>query len=227
MHRQKDKQLINKLLLTSKVKKGFTLAEVLLVITIVGIIASYTVPDLVMNVTKMQRIVAAKKTYSAISNAVNSVREDNNGTLKGMTGDSFYQALLSKFSVIHVFDRLQQGNTESFYMDVHFLDGTNTNPALGSYNFQLIDGAIIGTSYSDATCTANLGYGVNYFCGLIKFDINGAKSPNTLGEDIFFVFITNDGIKPYGMYMATNDCLRTNANSGWNCMIKILTDEDY
>ena len=49
-------------------KQAFTLAEVLLTLTIVGIIASYTIPALIQNVEVAQNRIAFKQSYSILKN---------------------------------------------------------------------------------------------------------------------------------------------------------------
>ena len=57
-------------------KAAFTLAEVLLVITIVGIIASYTIPPLVISTQNMDTIVRLKKTYSGLGQVAQGFETD-------------------------------------------------------------------------------------------------------------------------------------------------------
>ena len=51
-------------------KKGFTLAEVLITLGIVGVVASMTLPTLNNNVQKQTYEAGAKKAYNILSNAV-------------------------------------------------------------------------------------------------------------------------------------------------------------
>lgn len=74
-------------------KKAFTLAEVLITLTIIGVVAAVTVPAIISNAENKELIVAARKQYSAISNALNLYKAQNGGTLADMfptSGDSNY-----------------------------------------------------------------------------------------------------------------------------------------
>ncbi len=51
--------------------KAFTLAEVLIVLAIIGIIASITIPTVIKNSEKQQTVVRLKKAYSTLANAIN------------------------------------------------------------------------------------------------------------------------------------------------------------
>ena len=57
-------------------KKGFTLAEVLITLGIVGVVASMTLPTLNNNVQKQTYEAGAKKAYNILSNAVSMYMVD-------------------------------------------------------------------------------------------------------------------------------------------------------
>lgn len=50
-------------------KKGFTLAEILIVLTIIGVMAVMTIPSLMQNSNSQQKITLFKKGFNALSNA--------------------------------------------------------------------------------------------------------------------------------------------------------------
>jgi prepilin-type N-terminal cleavage/methylation domain-containing protein len=56
---------------------GFTLAEVLITLAIVGVIAALTIPAVVKNYQKTQIISKLKKVYSAINQAYNMSQAEN------------------------------------------------------------------------------------------------------------------------------------------------------
>ena len=51
-------------------KKGFTLAEVLITLGIIGVVAALTMPTLMSNYRKHQTVTQLKKAYSEISQAI-------------------------------------------------------------------------------------------------------------------------------------------------------------
>ena len=51
-----------------RIKKGFTLAEVLIVLMVIGAIATMTIPSLMKGVTETQWKTAYKKAYNAVIN---------------------------------------------------------------------------------------------------------------------------------------------------------------
>lgn len=65
-----------------KVQVGFTLAEVLIALGIIGVVAAMTIPTLMTNYQKKSTATQLKKTYATISNAVR-LSEEENGELSG------------------------------------------------------------------------------------------------------------------------------------------------
>lgn len=61
-------------------KKAFTLAEVLITLGIIGIVAAMTIPTLLTNIREKQTVSKLKQTYSMLSQAFKLV-EDNGGVL--------------------------------------------------------------------------------------------------------------------------------------------------
>ena len=55
---------------------AFTLAEVLITLGIIGIVAAMTLPSLVQNYKEKQTVVALKKIYSTMSQAFNSAKSE-------------------------------------------------------------------------------------------------------------------------------------------------------
>ena len=60
-----------------KTTKAFTLAEVLITLGIIGIVAAITIPTLMNNTQNYQFKQAWKKEYSVVSQAVQMLKNDN------------------------------------------------------------------------------------------------------------------------------------------------------
>ena len=75
---------------------------------------------------------------------------------------------------------------------------------------------------SSNTCTGVMNYLIDPIgCGRIRVDVNGFKSPNTVGRDIFDIFILENKIVPKGTDLDTSQCP---ADHGWGCAGKILRE---
>ena len=65
--------------------RGFTLAEVLIALVIIGVIAAMTIPTLINKTNKQEYVSRLTKTYSTLSQGLNSIWQ-NNGTAPGDYG---------------------------------------------------------------------------------------------------------------------------------------------
>ncbi len=60
---------------------AFTLAEVIIVVGVIGIVAQMTIPTLVKNVQRQQYIVSVKKAYNTLSSAYALAIQDNSSPI--------------------------------------------------------------------------------------------------------------------------------------------------
>ena len=70
-------------------KKGFTLAEVLITLGIIGIVAAMTLPSLINNYKKRETVEKLKTTYSLISNAMERAKADYGLEYKDWQGSTY------------------------------------------------------------------------------------------------------------------------------------------
>ena len=227
-----NRQLNYKKLSSSSKKRGFTLAEVLLVITIIGIIASYTVPGLLNSVSNNQYTAALKKNYSVIANAYRNLEADGTTMTAAFpgtnTGAAALNVLAPKLNLIKncgisqgcLYNSLLKylkGTICEADFDANW-DGTGGKAILGDGSRILIQ------DYRD-NCTHNIGTGAlsNSVCGWLLIDVNGAKGPNTVGRDVFEFWIAKTGVYPSGSNgdWTVNDC--NSAANGESCASIVLT----
>lgn len=190
--------------------KAFTLAEVLIVIGIIGVIAEMTIPPLVANFQKQVYVTKLKKSYTEVNQALKQMALNNGcpDDLKcsglfaiGTNNTTFGDELTKYFKVVkncgtstdcwnnHI-NANYDGSSGTFY------DMTTW----GYYSFITVDGIsflVVNNAYagpSNADCSnvflSDLGYR-SQVCGMIYIDVNGLKGPNYYGRDIFDFFITN------------------------------------
>lgn len=67
--------------------KAFTLAEVLITLAIIGVVAAMVIPSLINNIKNAQLVTALKKNYSTLSQATQMIVADNGGSIKGLCED--------------------------------------------------------------------------------------------------------------------------------------------
>jgi prepilin-type N-terminal cleavage/methylation domain-containing protein len=201
--------------------RGFTLAEVLITLAIVGVVAALTIPSLI---NKCQKIVWAKQAqenYAILTQAFKRILADNNTTSLEQTevwskitgGGIDYCADPTTNDIEFWTEFGKYIKISSDYIDIkgeedHITIYENDYDKIGfpySYNIiYLSNGAqlfyfdLTKKAYrlTESTCTKIKTLGGNV-CNRIVFfdmDVNGDKGPNTYGRDIFEFFISDEGI---------------------------------
>ena len=154
-------------------KKGFTLAEVLITLAIIGVVAALTIPSVIVRTQQQEFKTAAKKAYSVLSQAV-QLTEVKDGYTFADEG-YFIEALIKNMNVVKVED--------------------------GRIGYSLPNAAIaqaIGPSYGEGTIfyTADgMAYEVDYISSYsvrFKVDVNGDKGPSNLLEGTIKFASCND-----------------------------------
>lgn len=83
-----------------RIKKGFTLAEILIVLMVIGVIATMTIPSLMRGVTEQQWKTGYNKAYNTISNLAAMERVAGNlaGTNTG-AAERFFESMVGTLNV--------------------------------------------------------------------------------------------------------------------------------
>ena len=79
-----------------RLKQGFTLAEVLITLGIIGVVAAMTIPNLIASVTKTRTASELKKAYADISVAMR-LAEGEFGDITGWTYDNIISDCVCSF----------------------------------------------------------------------------------------------------------------------------------
>lgn len=81
-------------------KKGFTLAEVLITLCIIGVVCTMTIPTLINNSLKAQTVTKLQKVYTTLSQAIKLSEIDNGPCEQWSTtaaGDYWFQLYLQNY----------------------------------------------------------------------------------------------------------------------------------
>ena len=212
-------------------RKGFTLAEVLVTLAVIGVVAALTIPSLMKNSEKQQWIAGYKNTYSIINQATRMVIADNGGTLLGAWNGAFdYQSMYNAYTP-HLKIAKRCENTSMvgscFGTNYTLMDGTPISPSAGTYSVILSNGTSVVFGPQEGAGSIN---NVNW----IWVDTNGKKGPNTTGKDFHKIKITinSDPVKPDdSVLMDTGACPSDlSSGTGYTCGHRILRGdygEDY
>lgn len=205
---------------------GFTLAEVLIVLAIIGVIASMTIPALISGTNDTELQTAAKKAYAEMSDAVLQMSNDHSGDFSSYitTVNSFKPDFMQYFNVIkdcNWSDCVPSEAPSTIYKNLA-MKNARTSQIFDHGQFELANGmtVLIG---NDGTML------------LISIDVNGyQKKPNVFGKDLFMFQILNNQLVPMGVpgsYLAvpSTHCSTTSANlsNGLGCTAIMLSNQSY
>lgn len=166
--------------LVPKNKAAFTLAEILITLGIIGIVAAMTIPTLITRYQKREVATKLKATYSTIANAL-KLAEEENGDLD-FTGntvlENFDKYLLPYLKVTS--KQLNGGKISFLYPDGKRKEQALSVIASGGYSYTLLSGVQIFVP-KDTSFKNRMG---------MLIDLNGYNSPpNKMGRDAFYLMV--------------------------------------
>lgn len=187
-----------------KKNNGFTLAETLITLGIIGVVASLTLPSLNLNIQKAQTGPALMKAINTLQNALSL----------GMTQQNLRN--LNNFTTVKdVFEDTEKG---PLAITLDYYEPFVNN----EYNYYNADKTNFGELSSNNARIYTTKDGIDYILPnngenpvnqlpaealsngfFVYIDINGhAKNPNILGKDTFMLFVdaTRNFVIPYGGY---------------------------
>ncbi len=219
-------------------KKAFTLAEVLIALTIIGVVAALSIPTLLSSSNATADVTKLQKVYSALDTAVSLYKAENVSleNLFTASGDDASDVLTLNglAPYLNVIKNCGSGTGCLYTSPVLFL-GSGSYESNLEVNWTnkyakaiLADGTIITVDGYSGKCTQDYGDGPldSNVCGIIDVDLNGAKGPNQIGRDYFVFWIAPTGVYPIGGH---NDGQTCNLNSttqetSYGCTAKVLTE---
>ncbi len=227
-------------------KNGFTMAEVLITIGIIGVVAAMTFPSIIARYQEKVTVTQLKKAYSVLSQAFQQMILDE-GPVDNW-GDTDDRAKLFDELAPKYFSILKScGYNVPVSMDsclkLKYKNRFNSTESAFSNTpyarYHLIDGMtfyIVMNGNCDENISLNKYYGsYSGLCGSIYVDLNSAKGPNVLNRDLFRFNLMTDGIIPAGsskevIWTETfeNQCLgkRPHGNGDAKCTAWVLYNEN-
>jgi prepilin-type N-terminal cleavage/methylation domain-containing protein len=228
--------------------KAFTLAEVLITLLIIGVVASLVIPAIINDTQKEEFVTGAKKTYSVLNQVAELIKMDNGGT--------YVDAFLSTSDTVNKFaEKLSYtakctnatNDGTCWHLDntmMKTLDGLDwgTTSPTTAQGLKLNDGNLVWFIQVSKDCsnsstwsldTSNPNNPFNYVCSLLIIDVNGFKSPNRMGRDIFEILLTARGFHAigeqgsyYGKSQNWSRCTLNSGNTtnGASCFARIMDE---
>ncbi len=207
-------------------KYGFTLAEVLITLGIIGVVAALTLPGLIAEHRNKVLIESTKKTYSIIMNALTLAQQaegGDNSSVFDTSNTSFgtTQKLAKYFNAPKICENNSSDGCKKYYITYkfsskHLIDGITTGESVDYPKLILADGSII-TVRQMPSCGSHWvscvrdekGYckkddegndimepGGDDACGYLYFDVNGIKGPNQYGRDAYVLKVRTNDAIP-------------------------------
>lgn len=167
----------------TKAKLGFTLAEVLITLGIIGVVAALTIPNLLAHYQKQQTVIKLKKIYSNLQQSIRMATEEY-GDCEGWDFLLSQNDFLDKYFVPYL-------KSSKVTTILNYTDLAGEHNSFGSTipKLQLPDGAIVIYSSSPFQCKNHL-----------IVDINGTSKPNRVGRDIFVFSFYQNILTTYTQY---------------------------
>ena len=205
-------------------KSAFTLAEVLITIGIIGVVASLTLPSVINKYQEKVTVTKVKKAYSTMNNALFSAISENgevdtwdypyyNAGTENVSNTEVFASKILPYLRILKDCGISQRNC---MLDVNYKlsDGSNWNGYTYNryrlyYKVILNDGSYLVIRFEYPKCNGSGDGVVGDKCGWFLIDVNGDKKPNKFGQDVFLFIIRKNGLTP------GKDC--TTKNSAGEC----------
>ena len=212
------------------------MAEVLITLGVIGVIAAMTLPTVIKNYQKQVTVNKLKKAYTSVSNAV-QMSKTVNGEVKDwdIKFDNKLQSasdFADKYLIPHmkVVKACKTNQTGDCHHSAKQLNGGTSSGYGQSTSFYTNDGIlyIVGNGSSGSGIISNR--------QLITIDINGNNPPNIHGKDVFmFQLYANEGVIKANFGEASIASLNNNCKSGgsgYSCSAKIMRagwkiEDDY
>ena len=215
-----------------KKKFAFTLAEVLITLGIIGIVAAMTIPTLIAKVQKQQIESQIRENYSSIVQAMKMAENDDVGAINNLgvnlsSNKTWFETFLAPYMK---FEQVcySTGGCWHKYGVVKTLKGSvptyetkvgESDSLIGyvgiALAFRTAKGAYFNIDASGITATHDL-FGVDATNNTIQFyvDVNGDKKPNIIGKDIYIlIYDSEKGLVPAG-FDRTKEQVKANCETG-------------
>lgn len=223
--------------------KGFTLSEVLVVMSILGIVAAMAIPNVSYNMQKNRNAAALSRAVQLVETGCGNIIEHYNSTMEDGTIYSGYSSIKNDAGNFINGSALISGNQGLF--DVSEVDKTGYTPKVYDKSQDMSSGY---AGESAELFVTSAGAWISWSAGIendttssddkikdiIFIDVNGKNKPNSLGRDIFVFGLTDrcsmipagsNRMRTLGYPSATSDvCTVDSQGTGMACADLVVKD---
>ena len=226
-------------------KKGFTLAEVLITLGVIGLVAALTLPSMYNNYQKALIGKTLARSVELVEQGMLNIRQE--AQLNSETGDTFETLSSIKKSDLGLSGSSYITDSNAFYNSTKSFLGTensdydvtnisafagnldtNLKSLYTAYKFNKLN-AIVAFQNKTGTTTSN-----DSIISRVIIDANGASKPNTFGKDVFIFGLTNSGtLIPAGTQkyadfdskIPADGCSGSSVGNGTACAARVMADK--
>ena len=220
---------------------GFTLAEVLITLGIIGIVAAMTLPALIRKQEKIETQTRLKKVYSLVNQGILRAVMENGDTKNwqnNIDSEDLLKNYISPYFKVDKFYPKTPNWSETMCFDGKYFKGKNNIKT----QYVWMDNVHISSPFlanntasiklKDGTCIGANSKSSGRFS--IFIDVNGSSNkPNKAGYDLFFFLVENNSLQPEDKNFKeeelsnpsiTNSCHLKAKRGGYFCAKKIMLD---
>ena len=185
-------------------KAGFTLAEILIILVIIGVVAAIVIGSLIINAQKTNYVTSLQKINSSLASATNRSQADNASmhlwNYKLSSKDFTDQYFTKYLNIINICDDREGCFAESYFAN----DGSTGKDVSEFHKFVLSDGIAVGIKTAGEGGCSNTNPSI---CATIVVDVNSTQGPNQWGKDLFAfnIYGNLNAIVPSGTFASYNE----------------------
>ena len=211
-----------------KRKIAFTLAEVLITLGIIGVVASLTLPSVITKYQKQQTIAQLKKAYSTLDNA-SRLSQVENGEMRTWDKE-LYHTNIKKYVETYYLPYINGEMSVNWVNKKYTIYNLNGIPRYNYAGFANNYDVMLKTADGQLFIFHSTSEGQSYLW--IFADISGTKGPNRIGRDIFVFdgrdYGSNDKylVHFWGQFWGRNELMNDNVTEnvhnsrGYGCSKK-------
>lgn len=224
---------------------GFTLAEVLITLGIIGVVAALTIPTLVNNYQKKVYVTKLQKAISVLNNGFKLMMANEGVNYINQTELYSCRANMGLVGPNESERACIYSHLSKYFKIVDYTKTTDHSAAGEVYypfgSIQTLSGRtwskLASMAYTSATFSFkspdNIVYHLGFSYAMNLIDVNGSSGPNQIGRDIFFLKMdretgafTTYGNDTWDNESNTNDYCGDNITNqaGYGCAARIMAE---
>lgn len=205
-------------------KLGFTLAETLITLGIIGVVSAITIPNLISAHQKKVTVTKLQKAISVINQAYKmsyeEVGEASAEEAKNLGAEKYFETYWKPYIKVHTYCTSHQVCNYKSNAPFFGPNGTRINYSLvvgnGRATFYTMDGFLFEIFTAQGGGLNGENSGIIDTATYILVDINGSQKPNIFGKDVFMLNRNPNGggVQPDGHKLSNEEINKSCSKTG-------------